>query len=47
MTLEQFLSKFERSESEIMEYKGDNAFKAVEQDGYALQYVDRAVFSDF
>ena len=39
MTLEQFLNKFKREESEIIEYKGDEALKAVKEDGDALRYV--------
>jgi hypothetical protein len=39
MTLEEFLAKVGGDEEDIIEYRGDKALKAVENDGYALQYV--------
>jgi hypothetical protein len=39
MNLEQFLKKVGRKESEIIEYIGDEAEKAVERDGDSLRYV--------
>ena len=45
MTLEQFLGKIGKTESNIIEYRGDESIKAVEQNGDALRYVSKLVFS--
>ena len=39
MKLSEFLKKFNLKADGIISYSGDEAIKAVEQDGYALQYV--------
>ena len=39
MKLSEFLSRFNLKAEMIIEYRGDEAMKAVESDGYALQYV--------
>lgn len=45
MTLKLFLKKVGGSETSIQTiYIEKEALKAVEQDGYALQYVDKRVF---
>ena len=39
MKLSEFLKRFNLKESLIITYSGADAMKAVERDGYALQYV--------
>ena len=39
MKLSEFLLKFNRKESEIINYSRDKALSAVETDGYSLRYV--------
>lgn len=44
MKIEAFLKKFNRSIKEIKIIKQEDALKAVESDGDALQYVDISIF---
>lgn len=44
MSLQEFLEIVNGSESDIIEYKGGEALKAVENNGYALRYVNKAIF---
>jgi hypothetical protein len=39
MTFENFLSTVNGEEKDIITYTGDDAIQAVEQNGYALQYI--------
>ena len=43
--LSEFLEKVGGKESDIIEYKGSKALAAVKQDGFALRYVDKSIFT--
>lgn len=46
MTLEQFLKRVDGKEEQIVEYRGDEALKAVENDSDALRYLDKSIFDN-
>lgn len=45
MDLQEFLEIVEGSDNAIINLEKKEAIKAVKQEGYALQYVDRKVFA--
>ena len=44
MTLQEYLKQINQSEDEIISYSQEGAMAAVQQNGHALQYVDKRVF---